>query len=71
VQRRKRRLEGLRVEQEEERRAAEEIHERQSRTVRQLTDLCDLIDSCSPRELRMLSRDPEFSSLMKTLERGC
>ncbi len=64
------RLERLRAEQEDERRAAEELYERQSRTVRQLTDLCELIDSCSARELRMLSRDPEFSSLMKTLEWG-
>lgn len=64
-----RRAERLRLDREEELRAAAETLELQRRATRQLTDLSRLIESCSPRELRILSRDPEFSALLKALSR--
>lgn len=64
-----RRAERLRLEQEEERRRAAETLELQRYATRQLSDLSRLLETCSPRELRMLSRDPELSALLKALAR--
>jgi hypothetical protein len=63
-----RRAERVRFEQEEERREAERLQDLQAHATQQLTDLSRLIDSCSPRELRMLSRDPELARLLDSLD---
>jgi hypothetical protein len=49
---------------------AEQLRELQLHAARQLSSLSALIKSCSPRELRILSRDPEISVLLRTLSRG-
>ena len=54
----------------EEREEHARLRELQLHAARQLSSLSGLIGSCSPRELRILSRDPEISVLLKALSRG-
>lgn len=64
-----RRAERLRRDREQELCAMAETLEVQRLATHQLMELSLLLESCSPRELRFLSRDPELSALLKALSR--
>jgi hypothetical protein len=63
-----RRMARFRVEQEQELREAARLRGLQEQATRQLTDLSRMIESCSPREMRVLARDPELVSLLDALD---
>src|SRR6185295_3808277 len=64
----KRRMARFRVEQKQKLREAARLRGLQEQATRQLTDLSRMIESCSPREMRVLARDPELVSLLDALD---